>query len=61
MEKFIKKIADTQSFEPDDKLTDAVKKYGKDELDEESLDLVCAAVKADYQEFIKRINDEKKK
>ncbi len=59
IEKLITKIANTQVFSPDDKLSQMVKKYDKDELEEESLDFVCAAQKenADYSEFLKVIQD----
>lgn len=60
MEKFLRRIADSQAFEPEDKLSDIVNKYTVDELNEESLDLVYAARKVDYQEFVKHIEERKK-
>lgn len=59
IEKLITKIANTQVFSPDDKLSRMVREYDKDELEEESLDLVCAARKenADYTEFLKVIQE----
>ncbi len=59
IEKLITKIANTQVFSPDDKLSQMVKKYDKDELEEESLDFVCAARKDNttYSEFLKVIQD----
>lgn len=55
MEKFLTKIANTQAFQPNDELSAIIEKYASDELEEESLDLVCAAEKTNYQEFLKRI------
>ena len=54
-EKIIKLIADTQAFKPDDKLGQMVQEYAKDELSEESLDLVYAARKDDtsYASFLR--------
>ena len=60
MEKFLRKVADSQAFKPEDKLTKMVEKYSKEELDEESLDLVFAAGKMDYQEFLKQAEERKK-
>lgn len=55
IEKLITKIANTQAFKPDDKLGQMVQEYAKDELSEESLDLVYAARKDDtsYAAFLK--------
>lgn len=56
IEKLIKQIANTQIFEPDDKLTRLLELYVSYELDEESLDLVVAASQSDYQKFLNRVN-----
>ena len=55
IEKLIEKIANSQAFSPDDKLSQLVKKHDKDELAVESLDLVHAARKDsyDYDAFVK--------
>lgn len=55
IEKLITKIANSQAFKPDDNLSKMVQEYAKDELSEESLDLVYAARKDDtsYAAFLK--------
>lgn len=59
IEKLITKIANTQAFKPDDKLGQMVQEYAKDELSEESLDLVYAARKDDesYASFLKLVQE----
>lgn len=55
IEKLMTKIANTQAFKSDDKLGQMVQEYARDELSEESLDLVYAARKDDvsYASFLK--------
>ena len=55
MEKMMKKIAGTQTFSPEDNLGRMIRGYEKQELSEESLDLVYAARKEDasYADFLK--------
>ena len=55
IDKFMKKIANTQAFVTDDKLGRMLKEYDTDELAEESLDLVYAARKnnTSYDTFLK--------
>lgn len=57
IEKLITKIANTQAFRPDDKLGQMVQEYAKDELSEESLDLVYAARKdnTSYADFLRMV------
>lgn len=55
IEKLITKIANTQAFNPEDKLGRMVQEYANDELSEESLDFVYAARKDDisYAAFLR--------
>ena len=55
IEKLITRIANTQAFKPEDKLGQMVRQHPKDELSEESLDLVYAARKDDtsYAVFLR--------
>lgn len=55
MEKLLRKAADMQAIRPDDELTDVVHEYMEDELDIEQMDMVYAAVKLDYTEFLKKV------
>ncbi len=61
IEKMLYAVFQTQEFDIDDRLTKIINSYAQDELDEESLDLVYAARKNDFSEFIRRINSEDKK
>ncbi len=64
IEKLIRKIANTQAFLPEDRLGRMVKEYDKDELEEESLDLVYAARKdgaASYASFLKFVQERNEK
>ncbi len=62
MEKFLKKLARSQEFRPDDRLSAMIDKYGADELSLDELDNVYAARKADFQDFLDSagIEDEEK-
>lgn len=62
MEKFLKKLARSQEFRPDDRLSAMIDKYGDDELSLDELDNVYAARKADFQDFLDSagIEDEEK-
>ena len=55
MDKLITRVADTQVFKPEDRLGTMVREYDKDELTEDSLDLVYAARKdnTDYPAFLR--------
>ena len=55
IEKLIRKIANTQAFGPEDQLGQMVKNYDRDELSEDTLNLVYAARKDDasYSEFLR--------
>ncbi len=55
MEKLLKKIADSQGFQPKDELSAIIERYNC-ELNEESLDMIFAAQKLDYAEFLKKID-----
>ena len=59
VEKLMKKVANSQAFCPEDRLSQMVKNYAQDELDEDSLYLVCAAGKEDasYAEFLKLVQE----
>ena len=61
IEKMLYAVFQTQEFDIDDRLIKIINSYAQDELDEESLDLVYAARKNDFSEFIRRINSEDKK
>lgn len=54
MEKFLRKIAETQELEPEDKLSAEINRYAEDELDEFALDMVSAAGHDDYARFMER-------
>lgn len=59
MEKFLRKIAETQELEPDDKLTATINRYADDELDLSALDMVSAAGTGDYERFLKFMGSRK--
>lgn len=63
IEKLITKIANTQAFRPEDKLGQLVREYAKDELFEDSLDLVYAARKDDtsYASFLRLAQERDRK
>lgn len=52
MEKLLKKLARSQEFNPDDRLSAMINKYSSDELSLDELDNVYAARKADFQDFL---------
>lgn len=52
MEKFLKKIAKSQEFGPDDRLSAMIDRYSSEELSLDDLDNVYAARKADFQDFL---------
>ena len=55
IEKMMKKIANSQAFAPDDRLSQMVNEYDANELSMDSLDQVFAARKddVDYDAFLK--------
>lgn len=56
IEKLIAKVANSQVFSPDDSLSRMIKNVCSDELDMESLNLVCAArMDCGYDEFLKHV------
>lgn len=55
-EKKLKWAAESQELEPDDELTRLLSGSGEGELDEDDLDLVAAAGRADLDRFWERIN-----
>lgn len=55
IEKKLYEIFQTQEYGVDDKLTQIINSYARQELDEDLLDMVYAARKDDLSEFIKRI------
>ncbi len=54
MDNFMKKLAASQAFEPDDALSEIIAQCTADELDEESLDFVYAATKVSYNDFLRK-------
>lgn len=62
IEKLLAKLAASQALEPEDRLSAIVARYAPDELDEGSLNQVFAAARQpDYQEFLDRAAEQKKK
>ena len=64
IEKMMKKIANSQAFAPDDRLSRMVNECdANNELSEDSLDLVFAARKdeADFDAFLKVLEERNKK
>lgn len=59
IEKSLKIISRSQEIPPNDKLDKIVKKYCDDELFEEELYFVSAAMKNNYNDFLKFIDTKK--
>lgn len=57
MEKFLRRIAEIQELEPEDKLTATINRYADDELDEFMLDMVSAAGHDNYARFLERFGN----
>ena len=58
MEKLLKKIGKSQAFAPNDRLSAMVDKYARTELNDGELDMVFAARKADYEEFLAAMGED---
>lgn len=52
MEKFLKKISESQELAPEDRLSAIIDKYASDELSFDELDSIYAARKADFRDFL---------
>lgn len=55
MEEILSILAEIQTFYPDDELTTLINQYISPEIDEDDLDMVYAAGKVSYRDFIQRL------